>query len=648
MQPAVRRLLFLGWVILGSLVLLEVVLQVGAWAVRPGAPPAPADADGYVVLAVGDSWVAGAEAPAGEGFVDGLARSLPGALDRPVSVLNRGRPGANSAYVALTVLDEAEDAGADLILVLVGQNNATNFAGVAEVEERLAGRERAPESGPRAELRTVKLARIVWANLRGTEGYREEIGEVEEGAVAIPELLLDVEGRPVIDEPLLETEAGRDYLERRLGDVQMAWPSREDGPWGVLFAALTRRPAPAAALSATRARADEGDVLARYALLRDARERGDWSTVKRWGDALADGPRGALADLGAAEAALLAGDWRRARDLLTAAAHQAPGLADVSDLACRFPPEASDVRVQEHCEREVRGATFLDRARIAEGTLQPEAAVVARRAWVERATHDLGSRVDLAVALAARGQLADADSLMGHEGAPDTVPPPVRPGADHWRYYVLRNAETGDRVVALEAATQALATQSTGEPHADLLHAIASVLAEHEACNLLPDVVDRWYRVRGDVVGAARLLGACMSPGDAAARLNGLASAWGADPTRSFDALARAGNRPLALLERDLDLVLEEAQRIGARVVLLDYPNPSEDHEALADLIAEYAASRAVPRIALRDRFAARLAPDAWGEHIAPNGHCNARGYALMAEIITAQLPPLLALGASP
>ena len=643
MRPAPRRLLFVAWVLLGSLVLLEGVLQVGAWLLRPDGAPLPAADDDYVVLALGDSWVAGAEAPDGQGFVDGLAASLPAALDRSVSVVNRGRPGANSAYVALTALDEAESLGADVVLVLVGQNNATNFAGVAEVEQRLAGRDTAPEQGPRAELRTVKLTRILWANLRGTEGYSEAIEEPTEEVVTIPEMLLDVEGIPVVDEPLLATEEGRDYLERRLLDPRAALAAHEDGPWGVLFAALTRRAPPTDTLLSTEVLADGGDVLARYALLREARERGDWSTVKRWGDDLADGPRGALADLGAAEAALLAGDWRRARDLLTAAAHRAPGLADVNDLACRFPPEAADVRVQEHCEREPRGATSLDRARIADGTLQPEAAEEARRRWIERASHDLGSRVDLAVALAARGQLADADALMGHEGAPPVVPPPVRPETDHWRYFVLRNAETGDRAVALDAATQALATQAAGTPDAALLHAVASVLAEHQVCNLLPDVVDRWYRVRGDVVGAARLLGACLSPADAAARLDGLADAWGAGKRDAFDALARAGNRPLALLERDLDLVLEEARRLGARVVLLDYPNPSEDHEALARLIAEYAASRAVPRIALRERFAARFDPATWEEHIAPNGHCNARGYAVMAEIITAELPALLA-----
>ena len=72
----------------------------------------------------------------------------------------------------------------------------------------------------------------------------------------------------------------------------------------------------------------------------------------------------------------------------------------------------------------------------------------------------------------------------------------------------------------------------------------------------------------------------------------------------SFEALARAGNRPLALLERDLDIVLEEARRLDAAVLLLDYPNPSDDHAALARLIEEYATSRATPRVSLRSGFA--------------------------------------------
>ena len=134
-----RRLLFLLWTLVASLFLLELVLQVAALFFKAPAVDLAEDVDPEAVrvLAVGDSWVEGAEAPEGEGFVDHLGRELRTTKGEPVQLFNLGRTGANSAHVALTVLDEAERIRPSVILVLVGQNNASNFYRVAEVEERI-------------------------------------------------------------------------------------------------------------------------------------------------------------------------------------------------------------------------------------------------------------------------------------------------------------------------------------------------------------------------------------------------------------------------------------------------------------------------------------------------------------------------------
>ena len=605
MGAAPRRLLFVAWTLLASLVLLEVVLQVGALVATPDAatPPTSTDDSGLVVLAVGDSWVAGAEANPGAGFVDRLAERLPGALGEDVRVVNRGRSGANSAHVALTVLDEAEGLGADLILVLVGQNNSTNFARVAEVEERLAAATGAPPGdAPRGwEPRTIKLARILWANLSGGEGYEEQLAPAPPPTPDIPPMEFDVEGHPVVQSP-----------ER-------------------VAAAL-------APLSVNSTQADPEEEIALFQAYRAAREARDWRAVDRYGAALATLPeRSALSDLGAAESALLRGDWKRARALLIAASNRAPGVEPVLDLACRFPPEASDVKVQEACEQEPQPeVTALGRARIADGTLDPHGAAEARAEWLEEHPGDLATRVDLALWRAHIGDLAGADALMGYEGAPEQpMPPPVRPDADHWRFYVLRNAELGDEAIALQAVERALTELESAPPSAPLLGAIAHVLAEYADCARLPSIVERWYRVRGDALGASRALAACLSPAEGAQRIAAWRTAWDpSPPPSSFEALARAGNRPLALLERDLDIVLQEARRLDAAVLLLDYPNPSDDHAALARLIEEYATSRATTRVSLRSGFAEALDESAWRDELGPNGHCNARGYDRMATML--------------
>jgi hypothetical protein len=73
-SPWRRRAAFVAWNLLAVGLLLECVFQVGACWEREELTDlaVPVDEDALRVLAVGDSWVAGAEAPQGEGFVDHL------------------------------------------------------------------------------------------------------------------------------------------------------------------------------------------------------------------------------------------------------------------------------------------------------------------------------------------------------------------------------------------------------------------------------------------------------------------------------------------------------------------------------------------------------------------------------------------------
>ena len=83
-----------------------------------------------------------------------------------------------------------------------------------------------------------------------------------------------------------------------------------------------------------------------------------------------------------------------------------------------------------------------------------------------------------------------------------------------------------------------------------------------------------------------------------------------------------------------MDLVLDAAGEVGAQVLLLNYPNPSEDHVVLRDVLGDYASTRSVHYLDLWSLFDARFDAQRWQQHLGPNGHCNAAGYKIMADYI--------------
>jgi lysophospholipase L1-like esterase len=638
-------------VTLSSIVLLEIVLQTAARFVAEG----PADLGAQVdptavrVLAVGDSWVEGAEAPEGEGFVDHLARELPSvAGDTPIQLFNLGRTGANSAYVALTVMDEAPRIEPALILVLVGQNNATTFYRVAELEQRIGISETHSERWYDS-FRTVKLGRIILATIRGGSDYAEGIEVIE-----IPELEYDVESHAVLRAPLLEDDAGQGYYLRKVqDDPPPSGNELRDLAWKTLYATARRDldvasaaasrltqelgwPAEAAAPAAPRA-ADDTELLARFAMMRLARQQRQWRALRfHAGAAQGYEPRGAISDLMAAEAHLLAGDWEGANQYLSAAHNRAPGFLDTIDLAERFPEQARDPAAYEAMEWPPAAPSLpayeeAERMRYAERL--PELAVAPYRAWTDRRRDDLPIRVDLAIWLLENGRYDEANDLIGTPRGRETrLALPTSTDPELWRFLVARALSTGDRVHALDTVEAALDRAAPAD-HAGLLKEMTRALSAHASCERLGPIADAWFQARGDANAYAHFVSPCMDGAAAADRLTTLRGAWGPlGRETAFTALVRAGRKPFELLYRDLDLVLAEAAGIGADVVVLNYPNPSEDHTALREIIATYAASREVGYIDLWARFDEKFTREEWAERIAENGHCNALGYREMAD----------------
>lgn len=647
-----KRALLLLWVLAASWALLEVALQLAAVAVANQSAPEfeESDGDAFRIVAVGDSWVDGAEAPDGEGFVDHLGRDIVGLLapGTRVQLTNLGRTGANSAYVALTTDAVLPSLLPDLLVVLVGQNNATNFYGVAEVEQLLGER---GSQGSFGGLRTVKLARIALANWRGQSGYRT--GEKTSLPEVVP-MRRDDQDNPLNQLRVFGSEAGQRYLRREVtGGPPPTTDSAETLAWKVLYSSVTRdlsaaqtyasqlrpilgipdspgdRPAPQAV--------NDRELLGRYALLRLARQERDWQALRHHAGAFVGyRPRGLMADLGAAEAHLLAGDWRSARAYLQSAHNQAPGFLDTIDLASRIPAPARNPAVYEALEFRPLGIPLAyELVAVFDQTNKEDSSLAALRAWLAAVPDDDTMRADLGVLLVNSGKRPEADGLMGVVAGPgDQVPQPESVEPALWRYLVTRAKATGDRDHTLDVVESAMQLPGLD---AGLLGAATRALSAHQLCEALPEVADRWFTARGDANTYSRLLAPCSSRAVAAARLDTLRDNWSPLGDReTWTALVKAGHKPFELLYRDLDLVLDRAEEVGATVVLLNYPNPSTDHTALRELLSDYAASRTVEYVDTYGRFAERFSdsPESWREHLGPNGHANRLGYRLMAEDI--------------
>lgn len=659
MRRELRVGLFVLWTVLASWALLEVALRVGAGVVGRPAPTGEAtsgDPQALRVLALGDSWTAGSEAPPGQGFVDGVERGL--AERHPsLDLRNLGRPGANSAHVALRALDQLPVFEPHLLLLLVGVNNGTSFAEVADFDRRFGtGGDEPLFDG----LRTVKAARLLSAGLRGTAWEQPLRPELR--ARAYPEATAKVP-------PVFLTLAGSGYY----GRVEDAKPPTTGSPladlaWQLLNACVRRDLARgteiAAALSAAhgwdRERGMDApkavsheEVLGRYALLRFGRETEDWRAVRRHGGALHDGPtRTLLSDVGAAEAALLAGNWRLASAYFEAAARRAPGFPDLLDLASRFPPAARSTPVEEILESPAPArATELDRARHIDGWRHPEDAAAHRRAWLDDHPWDDVVRTELALWALWHQGWDEADPLVGLEKDWDRsgLPPPKSNRPAPWRYYVHRAAEAGgeDRVrAAVEYGLDAF-----GEDPEVLFAAARVWSVSGKDCAEAVRLAKRHYLLRGDPQRYLDAVGGCQTLPESMAVLDRLVARWEPlEPGARWSDAWGAGRDPEALFQRHVDAVLEAARAQGTKVLLLSYPNPRHEYEEFQARFAAYAESRGVPFLDLHSAFAADFSPEEWEQLMAPGGHCNAAGYAEMARRILARLDadPELALTPGP
>ncbi len=169
-----RRLAFSGVALLLFFVLLEAGLQIAAmvYGEQGHYPegvdlPAP-DPSSWRVLAVGDSWVFGAESEPEEAFIEVFARAHADATSRPVQVFNLGVPGSNSAQALVSLHEVIDVVKPDLVVALTGANDQIHDRAVDQAATIMGSDARMlPGWSALSKLRTVKLARILWVNLSG-------------------------------------------------------------------------------------------------------------------------------------------------------------------------------------------------------------------------------------------------------------------------------------------------------------------------------------------------------------------------------------------------------------------------------------------------------------------------------------------------
>jgi tetratricopeptide (TPR) repeat protein len=181
--PSLRsRLLAALLSTLFTLVCLEGALWVWASLQDPqsripeGSELEAPDPDAFRVLAVGDSWVFGAESEPAEAFIEVFADLVEAETGRRAQVYNFGHSATNSSQAFIDVAENLEYVQPHLVVALSGANNMLHDKGVAEAA-RIMGED--IRLSPWWRLfgwsRTYRLVRQLWVVHRSSEQQDEAV-----------------------------------------------------------------------------------------------------------------------------------------------------------------------------------------------------------------------------------------------------------------------------------------------------------------------------------------------------------------------------------------------------------------------------------------------------------------------------------------
>ncbi|MBN95398.1 MAG: hypothetical protein CL928_15245 [Deltaproteobacteria bacterium] len=198
------------------LLALEGALQVLASGAGPhgevpedGALEAP-DPAAFRVVAVGDSWVYGAESLPEEAFIEVFADRVEKRTQGAVQVYNLGVSASNSAQALLALHDVIDRVKPNLVVALTGANNMLHDIGVDEAGRLMGDDARmVPGLTLLSRSRLVRLGRLIWVTVFRTAG--EGAGATGTGATVSQGDPFGTPGLPDAPEP------------RATGIVRLPW-----------------------------------------------------------------------------------------------------------------------------------------------------------------------------------------------------------------------------------------------------------------------------------------------------------------------------------------------------------------------------------------------------------------------------------------
>jgi lysophospholipase L1-like esterase len=115
--------------ILTFLVLAEISLRIFGYFYQPKSEKSKINNENYTVLSIGDSFTYGIGAPESKDYPSQLENILNSKTNKKFKVINRGIPGQNTSEVYKNLKYQIVNNKPDLIILLVGANNARNYWG---------------------------------------------------------------------------------------------------------------------------------------------------------------------------------------------------------------------------------------------------------------------------------------------------------------------------------------------------------------------------------------------------------------------------------------------------------------------------------------------------------------------------------------
>lgn len=484
LSPA-RLLAFSAFSVLLLFLLLEVSLQILAATQGPQhrlptdgsiEPPDPA---AFRVVAVGDSWVYGAESEPEEAFIEVFRREASENLGKPVQVYNLGVSASNSSQALVALANIVEPVQPHLVVALTGANNRLHDRAVQEAARILGQDARMiPGLSALSRLRTVRLARLLYVNLAAPEQIEATAKAISIGLPTAPE----PRASQVVQLPWWDL-----FLARRWDDALLvlrdATPPGDDPAirglqrgWEALLLAHAGQlvQAEAAASDALALGGDDAAAHEARAVIADAQGRGLAGLHHRSAAARSKG-NPFLRELARGRVLLELEAWEAARSWLLSAVRAAPGNLEALMALARLPGTVRVDEVDDHLFDGPKGVVtqaefmnwhlassgLLDRAIQSLGDPDPDEPFDLRfaRATARALTGDPAGAAAAMTSLARSALLPhQQDQAWGgaltHGASPDSQPPTIGPFTAIG--LMVANDRAGDCPAAVLAAQRAL------------------------------------------------------------------------------------------------------------------------------------------------------------------------------------------------